>query len=167
MKKLLRHFRPELTRIGGILISALFFFGGLIALCNFISLGIEMHQAKGWSTTNAVITDSYITVINLGRSGQSFLAEVKYQFQIDGKSYTGDRLSFFNTRETREENAKNKLVPYPIGVKVNVFYDASNPGHSTLVLPTFEWTYFFLFAPLTVILILVGIFLFKVSWYIR
>ena len=85
MKKPLNRLNPWLARIGGILISMAFFLAGGAELFGFISMGVEMYQTKGWAQTRALIMDSYVSSVNLGTPRQQFLAEVKYQFEVNAK----------------------------------------------------------------------------------
>jgi hypothetical protein len=167
MIKISQSIPPQLSRVGGIFISVFFFVSGVVALGGFVTMAVEMSQAKYWTFTEGVITDSYIVTTNVGRSSQQFLAVVQYQFDSGGETYNGDRLSFFNARETREEVARIKLAPYPTGTKIKVFYNPHNPNHSILILPTYQWVYFLFFIPLSILIITLGILLFKMSWHLR
>ncbi|NTV46848.1 MAG: DUF3592 domain-containing protein [Chlorobiales bacterium] len=60
------------------------------------------------------------------RSG-SYHAEILYQFKVQGKIYSGDRIAFGGYGETGEEYVQKLLNRFPEGKLVRVYYKADDP----------------------------------------
>lgn len=58
--------------------------------------------------------------------------EIRYEYEIDGKSYTNSKIDFRSHDRYRSNYAKGIVAKYPVGKKVEVFYDPSSPVRSVL-----------------------------------
>lgn len=59
---------------------------------------------------------------------------VRYSYQVEGVSYTADRIDFGAKRSYgSRSSANNYLNDYPVGKQVEVFYNPDNPNQAVLV----------------------------------
>ncbi len=122
--------------------------GGLCAtvlpILIFVGLGIFLYRrsqqakvakesAQSWTSTMGVVTMSTIQVKYTNRS-RSEIPVVAYQYQVGGKSYTGQVIKageqYFNLRVYGD--AQKTIARYPVGAQVMVYYNPSNPAESAL-----------------------------------
>ncbi|MBT3287897.1 MAG: DUF3592 domain-containing protein [Victivallales bacterium] len=66
------------------------------------------------------------------RTSTTYRADVKYSYSIDGKSHVGDRVAFGDYGSSTPSRARGIVAKYPLGTKVDVFYDPSSPNESVL-----------------------------------
>jgi len=57
---------------------------------------------------------------------------VKYRYIVDGKSYTGERITASDQNQKTRSRANNVLKKYPVGGEVSVYYNPARPGSSVL-----------------------------------
>ena len=84
-----------------------------------------------YSVARGTITHSEIKH-DAGVTGKSELADVKYQFRVDGQDFTGSRLSFFNMNWSSPQEAARVVQSLPIGKPVDVFYNPAEPNECGL-----------------------------------
>lgn len=102
-------------------------------------------KSRNWASTSAKIVDSSIEAIYHSPNSaitnhtdtHNFKLVINYQYQVNGKLYTGHNLyaglpNIFST----ELEAENVLRQFPRNAVVNVFYNPQNPEASALLLPT-------------------------------
>lgn len=102
-------------------------------------------KSRNWASASAKIVDSSIEAIYYSPNSaitnhsdtHNFKLVIDYQYQVNGKLYTGHNLyaglpNIFST----ELEAKNVLRQLPRNAVVNVFYNPQNPETSALLLPT-------------------------------
>jgi hypothetical protein len=58
---------------------------------------------------------------------------VNYGYTVNGRSYTGRRISASDEYQKNRGSAEDILDRYPVGATVTVFYDPENPATSLLV----------------------------------
>lgn len=61
-----------------------------------------------------------------------FRLSVKYRYAVDGKSYTGNRITASDNYQKTRSSANDVLKKYPVGGEVSVYYNPANPGSSVL-----------------------------------
>lgn len=130
-------------------------FGGLLglfgAICAtvvpilvIVGLGIFLYRrskmrdatkqaAQDWSSTMGVVITSTVQVKRSYKS-RSEIPVVVYQYQVDGKPYTGQVVKageqFFSLRIYGD--AQKTIARYPVGAQVMVYYNPANPAESAL-----------------------------------
>lgn len=97
-----------------------------IALCMLL-FGIEyFFDCSGWPTANGAITEANVQEQRQRGVGNAFSMKLKYEYEVDGKKYQGNRIGMVNyTFPTR-----NSLVakqPYFSGKPVEVYYNPKSP----------------------------------------
>jgi hypothetical protein len=58
--------------------------------------------------------------------------EVRYDYQVEGQTFHGDRVRALPDRYYSEESARAALMAYPIGAKARVYYNPAKPDSSVL-----------------------------------
>lgn len=116
------------------------FAAGWLLLWSFCTLAIDVilivmviQTMHSWSypVTHGAITHSEVRR-NAGANGKSIRAEVKYQFRIADRNFTGSTLSFFNMNWSSRQEADRVVQSLPVGKQVEVFYNPSEPNDSAL-----------------------------------
>jgi hypothetical protein len=114
------------------------FFGG-------ISAYVRSSASAAWPAVEGVITVSEIEVrqetrerrrgtssIKERRVVDVYEADVKYTYTVDGKGYTGDRITYFSHATDSEALAREDVEKYPVGKKVPVHHDPEDPSTAVL-----------------------------------
>jgi len=115
-----------------------------------LALRKMVSQAKGWPTVSGTIVESDVEtfwensdVDPPHQPTRHYQPAIRYQYEVDGKTYHGDRITI-GTRMSSNilQSAKRRAAQYPVGKKVEVFYNPEKPaeavlfpGSSTHVLP--------------------------------
>ena len=100
--------------------------------------GVGMHrynvgkESVSWPTTKGVITSSRAQPTTTENNRREFRLSVSYTYSVEGKSYTGNRITASDMYEKTKSAAENRLKRYPTGGEVSVYYDSANPGTSVL-----------------------------------
>ena len=104
-----------------------------------IQQALEMGDSREWPTTEGVITASHITSSHKtstekGWHGNRYQYEVRvqYAYEVDGVSYSGNRLRIRPNKYSSEESAQRELAEYPLGQRVRVHYNPREPERSLL-----------------------------------
>jgi hypothetical protein len=58
--------------------------------------------------------------------------KIQYQFDVDGKEYTSNKVHFGPTKYNNLKKSQDLANTYPVGVQVVVYYKKNNPGFSVL-----------------------------------
>jgi hypothetical protein len=117
---------------------------GLAGVCGVLGLafflGGRSHLAKGeaaqsWPPIEAEITASRVVEGSYrdpddGRWYTSRQAEIEYEYTIGGRRYTGTKLG--PTGQASNEAADATVAKYPVGARVEAFYDPANPADAAL-----------------------------------
>lgn len=94
---------------------------------------VAKQFAQDWSSTMGVVITSTIQVKRSYKS-RSEIPVVVYQYQVDGKPYTGQVIKageqYFSVRLYGD--AQKTIARYPVGAQVMVYYNPANPAESAL-----------------------------------
>ncbi len=85
----------------------------------------EAVESEGWSTTAGEITSAKVL------SGRSSRPAVEYVFQVSEKRYVGSRREIKDYGAGRTA-ADTVLAEYPVGSRIKVYFDPSDPTRSVL-----------------------------------
>lgn len=116
------------------IIGVAFIFGSWTIYTNFsVPMVKEAKDSESWPTTSGIITHSEIQQSESDGTTM-YSSEINYDFTIDDKSYSGDRITLSSgsssTSSIRE--VKKELQAYPIGANVKVYYDPVLPNNAVL-----------------------------------
>lgn len=104
-----------------------------------IQQALEMGDSREWPTTEGVITASRITSNHKTSTEKGwhsnryqYEVRVQYAYEVDGVSYSGNRLRIGPKKHSSEKNAQRELAEYPVGQRVRVYYNPKEPERSLL-----------------------------------
>lgn len=124
---------PGLARIRDALI-ALVSAGALVfllwGLATQIVDAVKTSNAADWPRADALVITS--TLVKGCRGNVQFLPDVRYQYVVDGQTYTGRRIAYGVQACGSDSSAAIALRPYPEGRRVPVFYNPKAPGDAVL-----------------------------------
>jgi hypothetical protein len=99
----------------------------------------EMGDAREWPTTEGVITTSRIasshqtsTEKGWRENRYEYEVQVQYSYNVDGVSYSSNRLRIRPSKYSSESTARRELKEYPPGQRVRVYYNPQEPERSLL-----------------------------------
>jgi len=139
----------------------------IIAYFIFISIGFLVYEGDNHTikkvyqyflsnieeSTIGTIVESKRKLV-IGRVISKRIYFIKYKYSVDSTEFLGDLINY----NLPSEDVDLILQNYPVGKKVTVYYDASNPNYSILE-KTFlskDYWFMFLFFPLVTPLIIYG-----------
>jgi hypothetical protein len=115
------------------------YLGALLAI-GLVVLGIGAwlvwrDRARGtasrtWPSAEGIIKTSRV-VTHDADGIDMYVAEVRYDYNVHGKTYTGDRLGFGHYAGTQDK-ARQDVDKYAVGRRVDVRYAPRQPQTSTL-----------------------------------
>jgi hypothetical protein len=117
----------------------LVFFGvGVAALIFGIRNREKGEASNSWPSVGGIITDARIEentdVDEDGFSSTTYTPKWLYEYTLDGKTNTSERISFGAVRGYgRRKRAQEELDKFPVNSQVRVYYDPQNPGETVLV----------------------------------
>lgn len=82
-------------------------------------------ESAGWSTTSGVVTASTTKKVSF-----RVQPRVTYSYEVNGATYTGERISFASL--TPKQEVDGVLGRYPLGQPVTVYYSPADPRQSVL-----------------------------------
>jgi hypothetical protein len=91
-------------------------------------LALQAWSARGWPTAQGRVVRSAVVP---GRRGAGYY-DVRYEYQVDGRTYGGDRVRFGGALNGNLEDARLTRDTYPEGRPVEVRYHPRRPRRSTL-----------------------------------
>ncbi len=107
-----------------------FILGGLIALgvggWNFV----WSVRSASWPTVEGAVLTSKLEM-QQGNKGPTYSARITYDYQVKGRHYDGSRLAF-GALSSSMGYEQGILDRYPVGGKVRVYYDRSDPAEAVL-----------------------------------
>lgn len=95
----------------------------------------EHNWAKSshtWPTTSATVSSAELRQTSPGKNQRLYQAIIRYDYQVAGVVYHGDRLYFGDRPSSAALVARKNLEHYPIGYTALIAYDPEMPERSTL-----------------------------------
>ena len=156
--------KPKSDKSLGILTLAMLAAGAGLLLWGGYEIN-RAYESRSWPNTQGTITSSYIKKENRKDSNNSYKTtyypKVNYQYQVEGKYYSCNRIAFGGVSGGKRSKAKKVVDRYPSGKKVTVYYNPKDPGVAVLK-AGFSWGA--LFAFLTGLIFFgVGIMFYRIS----
>ncbi len=113
------------------LLSLLFVFVGLIVVGIGIWIFVKSIRAEYWPVTDGIVRSAEMKSHSSRHGRASYSAEVTYDYQVAGKSYTGDKVAI-GQMSASSEYARGILKRYPVGKRVSVHYSTGDPSDAVL-----------------------------------
>jgi hypothetical protein len=116
---------------------ALIAFGGLFSMIGLFSLAALLSEvsflsrSKRWPVVSGTVqlsSEEEVTITGDYASATFEKSAIFYRYEVDGKQYIVREQHLDKTKR----QLKQILAQYPIGMKVNVFYNPRKPRESTL-----------------------------------
>jgi len=112
-------------------LSALVSLIGLILMTFGFYLAYFSFSTASWPTTKAEIIESRVVQVP-AKNGTNYKVQIKYRYNINGVEYTGDSVRFINYGYDDEQEAKQIADKFPVGSKVDLKFQGSNPKMTVL-----------------------------------
>ena len=92
---------------------------------------LKTWQAQSYASVPGEVIHSDVRR-DAGNDGSSFRADVRFRYTVNGVKFTGNRLHVFGFHENNPVFINGVVKSYPVGKKVNVFYNSDDPSDSAL-----------------------------------
>lgn len=86
-------------------------------------------QAAAWPETLGEITHSAVAVDQSGDVRHE--ADIRYSYMVEGRPHSSGQFSFV-VRDMTDARERRLVEAFPVGRKVRVYYDPSNPATAVL-----------------------------------
>jgi len=113
-----------------ILVAVLLVFGLVLGGVGVYRYRIGKESSQ-WPSVQGKITYAHAQSSRTNKRNQ-YLPSVNYTYNINGKNYTGTRITASDEYQKTLIGAQNILKAYPVGAQVSVYYDPANPTVSLL-----------------------------------
>jgi len=115
--------------------SLAFISAGAYSLTELLMNLRKIRAMQSWPVSTGQIIESKVVKdwVKIGSIRMSFYRpEIVYRYIVNGREYTGRRISPAEIDTAWQEHAKDKIMQYPIGRTVPVFYDPFWPRDAVL-----------------------------------
>lgn len=127
----------------------------------FILIGLNMlvkgYQSYSWDEVGARIVESRIETSRDSEGDDTYNVSVKYEYQINGQTYSSDRLSTgfhpYNSADWNDAEAYRKM--FETGTQLSVYYDPQEPAEATIIRGIHWAMYLFIFVPMVFLFFMV------------
>ena len=101
----------------------------------------QIEASKGWPTVQGIVassscqrklTHAYPADRNELTDANVYFAAVNFTYQVSGRDYQGNRLSFGGKVEGNQDEMNKFVAEYPAGKIIPVYYDPQNPAVALL-----------------------------------
>jgi len=113
------------SRIFTLFICAIFFSVGLY-------MWVQQRKVESYVETVGTVKESQV-ISKSGSKGQMYRPAILYTYEVDGKTYEGNRYAYFETSHSFRSGAKEVVKKYAAGTACKVYYNQEEPGSSVLV----------------------------------
>lgn len=121
---------PLLAKLVSV-IAALTSLVGLVLMMLGFYLAYFSFSTASWPTTEAQIIESRVVQVPV-KNGTNYRPLIKYRYVVNGVEYSGDSIRFINFGYDDEKEARQVVERYPVGQKVELRFQSSNPKMSVL-----------------------------------
>ncbi|MBN1310316.1 MAG: DUF3592 domain-containing protein [Anaerolineae bacterium] len=135
---------------------------GLVMLFIYFRSLLQARASEGWPTAQGTVLESWVrrssSTDSDGGTSHRYYPEVRYQYQVMGREFQGDRMAFGPRQRGNRSAAEKVVAGYPAGESVTVYYQPDQPASAILErsvpkMPLFSG----------ILLILMGIFIY-IRW---
>ncbi|KAF0240494.1 MAG: hypothetical protein FD180_4914 [Planctomycetota bacterium] len=152
---------PAKTPLAVALLFGLFalIFGGV-----GVGMSIPCIRASRWPTAPGTVLESSLRTSSSKKGGNTHACSVRYEFEVGGKRFTGDKLEPFVVY-TSGNGPYEDLKRYSPGAACEVHYDPENPNESCLrpELGVLQWV----FTGVGFLMLVIGIGIGFTGWWQR
>lgn len=125
MSVVLRGIRQATDRIGRIVVGLALL---ILLLTAFVRDLRQFPRSFSWPAAQGEVVESSITI------DDDFSVDFTYTYTVDGVSYEGSRITFFQYAVFANRYQNEQLVAqHPAGTPVQIYYDPTDPAQSVLM----------------------------------
>lgn len=117
--------------------------GALLFLVVFGAVGIGLgiwgwgvltnaRVSEGWPTVEGRVVRSEVDHSTDAEGGDSYTPEIEYEYTVDGLEYENNRVRFGENSYSSRRRAEEETGRYPVGRRVEVYYEPGDPDNSVL-----------------------------------
>ncbi len=114
------------------------------------------RESASWPSVKGKITYAHARPKKV-KTGHEYLPSVKYTYTVNGRSYTGTRITASDLYQKTLGGAKDILRKYPVGGEVSIYYNPADQGNSLLEIGIVKNVYVLLGGALTCFLLAIAI----------
>ncbi|MCP4397864.1 MAG: DUF3592 domain-containing protein [bacterium] len=100
--------------------------GGLFFLLAFVRPLLKIMNARDWNETSCVVTFSRVKTHD-GSKGRSYLVDILYSYEINGKEYRSNRYHFMSGFSSGFSDTAAIVNRYPPGTEITCYVNPKNP----------------------------------------
>lgn len=145
-----------------IFIPLIFIIIGVVLLFIYFRSLAKVRSSQAWPAVQGTVVESWVreseSTDSEGSVSYSYYPEIRYQYQVMGNEYQGDKISFGPKVGGIRSRAEKAIAKYPTGANVMIYYQPDNPINAVL-----ERSVSKVLLVLGIIFFLVGIFIY-VLW---
>jgi Protein of unknown function (DUF3592) len=93
---------------------------------------ISASMAKSWPTVQGMLRTKEIWMRYSPRGGTSYVPLMTYSYEVNGNTYTGEKISTYNLDSNSREDAQDVIDSYSADFPLTVHYSPSNPANAVL-----------------------------------
>ena len=109
-----------------------FVVAGLTAVFYGVKSRRLVRRSQTWSYRYGQVTRSEVVRTHSNKN-TIYEAGIEYTYEVDGREYRGDTICVGGTLHTPfKRHAEKRCARYPVGGRVEVYYDPMKPGTSCL-----------------------------------
>ncbi len=117
---------------GNVFVGALTLLLALGFFVQSVRLFFRVRESDRWPGTEGVVTSADIEHEPRRPLGMEFFPRITFEYEVEGRRYTGRRWRRGATGFQHQEDAKQVLARYPVGARVTVYYSPADPERSLL-----------------------------------
>lgn len=137
----------------GVIIAAIALGVGIILTSISLYYLKMARNSLNWENTNGEITRSEIKITQ-GKNGKNYQPVIHFKYQVYGTEYISKRVYYGSNVGTNSQTRAQKLIDkYPVGQKVEVFYDPMKNSRAVIE-PGARWEikFFVIFSALFILI---------------
>ncbi|HEX2854563.1 MAG TPA: DUF3592 domain-containing protein [Opitutaceae bacterium] len=110
-----------------------FFWTALVLLFDVFTISglVNQWRSRTFLPVGARILSSEVKTSS-GSDDTTHLAQVRYEFQVDGRRYEADRVRFGEMSNSDQSRARSVVRAHPAGSIRNAYYNPANPAEAVL-----------------------------------
>lgn len=105
---------------------------GILVTALGVRVAGDMRASRDWPSTAGTVEAADVTMRSEGNENKRFGAQVRYRYEVAGRAYTGERVSFESGLSPVRGLAEAAVARYAPGSTVRVFYDPARPDRAVL-----------------------------------
>ena len=140
---------------------AVFLLAGLGFGAFFAVPAWHVFQARAWTPVPCEILESHVET-HPGDDNDTYSIEVRYRYEVAGRSYTSDRYTFLGGSSSGRESKQRVVDSLPAGARTTCWVDPEDPSQAALK-RGFTLEYLFILLPLIFVAVGAGGIVFSVA----